>query len=161
MRRLLLRFLGVLAAGVLVCWRATLRVRVEDDPRPGLRAAGRRYVYAILHAQQLSFILLSDDVPILAMVSASRDGDWLVPTAACAGSSPCGARRGRGERTRAVVQRWPSWPMGFAKACPRSSQSTGRVGRAAASTGASLTLRGRPTPASWWRACFFPRTASS
>jgi len=79
MRRLLLRFLGVLAAGVLVCWRATLRVRVEDDPRPGLRAAGRRYVYAILHAQQLSFILLSDDVPILAMVSASRDGDWLVP----------------------------------------------------------------------------------
>jgi len=30
MRRLLLRFLGVLAAGVLVCWRATLRVRVEE-----------------------------------------------------------------------------------------------------------------------------------
>jgi lysophospholipid acyltransferase (LPLAT)-like uncharacterized protein len=79
MRRLLLRVLGVLAACVLVCWRATLRSRVEDDPRPGLRAAGRRYVYAILHAQQLSFILLSDDVPILAMVSASQDGDWLVP----------------------------------------------------------------------------------
>jgi lysophospholipid acyltransferase (LPLAT)-like uncharacterized protein len=56
-----------------------MRVRVEGDPRPGLRAAGRRYVYAILHAQQLSFILLSDDVPILAMVSASEDGDWLVP----------------------------------------------------------------------------------
>jgi lysophospholipid acyltransferase (LPLAT)-like uncharacterized protein len=79
MLSLLLRFLGVLAACVLVCWRATLRVRVEGDPRPGLRAGGRRYVYAILHAQQLSFILLSDDVPILAMVSASRDGDWLVP----------------------------------------------------------------------------------
>ena len=57
MRRLLVRLLGVLAAGVLVCWRATLRVRVENDPRLGLRAAGRRYVYAILHAQQLSFIL--------------------------------------------------------------------------------------------------------
>ena len=79
MRRLLPRFLGVLAACVLVCWRATLRMRVENDPRPGLRADGRRYVYAILHAQQLSFILLSDDVPILAMVSASTDGDWLVP----------------------------------------------------------------------------------
>lgn len=79
MRRLLPRLLGVLAACALVCWRATLRIRVEGDPRPGLRAAGRRYVYAILHAQQLSFILLSDDVPILAMVSASRDGDWLVP----------------------------------------------------------------------------------
>jgi len=79
MSRLLLRLLGVIAAFALVCWRATLRIRVEEDPRPALRAARRRYVYAILHAQQLSFILLSDDVPILAMVSASRDGDWLVP----------------------------------------------------------------------------------
>src|SRR5437879_3869515 len=79
MRRLLNQVLGIVAAGVLVCWRATLRIRIERDPRPGLRAEGRRYIYAILHAQQLSFILLSDDVPILAMVSASRDGDWLVP----------------------------------------------------------------------------------
>jgi hypothetical protein len=79
MRRLLLRLAALLGACLLVCWRATLRIRVKDDPRPGLRAAGRRYVYAILHAQQLSFILLSDDVPILAMVSASADGDWLVP----------------------------------------------------------------------------------
>ena len=79
MRRLLFRLLGVVAACVLVGWRATLRIRVEDDPRPALRAAGRRYVYAILHSQQLSFILLSDDVPIAAMISASTDGDWLVP----------------------------------------------------------------------------------
>lgn len=79
MCRVLGGIVGLLAACVLVCWRATLRIRVEGDPRPGLRAAGRRYIYAILHAQQLSFILLSDDVPILAMVSASRDGDWLVP----------------------------------------------------------------------------------
>jgi len=78
-RGVLLRLVALLSAGVLVCWRATLRIRVEGDPRPGLRAARRRYVYAILHAQQLSFILLSDDVPILAMVSASTDGDWLVP----------------------------------------------------------------------------------
>ena len=79
LRYLLPRLLGLLAAGVLVGWRATLRIRLEGDPRPGLRAAKRRYVYAILHAQQLSFILLSDDVPILAMVSASTDGEWLVP----------------------------------------------------------------------------------
>ena len=85
MRGLLLRLLGLVAAWLMVCWRATLRFRVEGDPRPKLRAAGRRYVYAILHAQQLSFILLSDDVPILAMVSASRDGEWLV--------SLCRARR--------------------------------------------------------------------
>lgn len=79
MRHLVPRFLGLLAALALVCWRALLRIRVVDDPRPALKAAGRPYVYAILHAHQLSFILLSDDVPILAMVSASRDGDWLVP----------------------------------------------------------------------------------
>ena len=85
MRRLLFRLLGLLAAWLMVCWRATLRFRVEGDPRPQLRAAGRRYVYAVLHAQQLSFILLSDDVPILAMVSASTDGEWLV--------SLCRARR--------------------------------------------------------------------
>jgi lysophospholipid acyltransferase (LPLAT)-like uncharacterized protein len=78
-RSLLPRLLGLFAALILVCWRALLRIRVVDDPRPALRAAGRRYVYAILHAHQLSFILLSDDVPILAMVSASSDGDWLVP----------------------------------------------------------------------------------
>jgi len=78
MSGLLLRLLGFIAACLMACWRATLRFRVEGDPRPALRAAGRRYVYAILHAQQLSFILLSDDVPILAMVSASKDGEWLV-----------------------------------------------------------------------------------
>jgi lysophospholipid acyltransferase (LPLAT)-like uncharacterized protein len=100
MRRLLLRFilrfLGLLAACVLVCWRATLRIRVENDPRPGLRAAGRRYVYAILHAQQLSFILLSDDVPILAMVSASTDGDWLVPLCRVRGIVPVRGSTGSG-----------------------------------------------------------------
>lgn len=81
---ILARVTGLLAGILLLCWRATLRFRIVDDPRPSLRAAGRRYVYAILHAQQLSFILLSDDVPILAMVSASSDGDWLV--------GPCHAR---------------------------------------------------------------------
>ena len=53
------RLLGLFAALVLVCWRTLLRIRVVDDPRPALKAAGRRYVYAILHAHQLSFILLS------------------------------------------------------------------------------------------------------
>jgi hypothetical protein len=75
---LIFGLLGLIAAFLMACWRATLRFRVEGDPRPQLRAAHRRYVYAILHAQQLSFILLSDDVPIMAMVSASRDGEWLV-----------------------------------------------------------------------------------
>jgi hypothetical protein len=88
MRRLLLILLGVIAAGILACWRASLRFRVEGDPRPALRRAGRRYVYAILHAQQLNFILLSDDIPIQAMVSASRDGEWLVSLCRARGIIP-------------------------------------------------------------------------
>ena len=97
-RWLLPRLLGALAACLLVGWRLTVRIRIEGDPRPALRASGRRYVYAILHAQQLSFILLSDDVPIQAMVSASTDGDWLVPLCRARSIIPIrGSTRTRGE----------------------------------------------------------------
>jgi len=84
-----------LAAWLVACWRLTLRRRVEGDPRPHLRATGRRYVYAILHAQQLNFILLSDDIPILAMVSASTDGEWLVPLCRARGIIPVRGSSGR------------------------------------------------------------------
>src|SRR5512143_1801453 len=106
MRRLLLSALGVLSAWLLACWRATLRFRVDGDPRPALRHAGRRYVYAILHAQQLSFILLSDDVPIQAMVSASRDGEWLVSLCRARGIVPVRgstARNGADKGGRAAL----------------------------------------------------------
>src|SRR4029077_16339305 len=88
MSGLLLRLLGFVGACLMACWRASLRFRVEGDPRPALRRAGRRYVYAILHAQQLNFILLSDDIPIQAMVSASRDGEWLVSLCRARGIVP-------------------------------------------------------------------------
>ena len=91
------RLLGVFGALLLLVWRSLLRIRVVEDPRPALRAAGRRYVYAILHAQQLNFILLSDDTPIAAMVSASRDGDTLVPLCKIRGVVPVrGSTRKRG-----------------------------------------------------------------
>jgi lysophospholipid acyltransferase (LPLAT)-like uncharacterized protein len=95
--------LGLIAALLVAGWRATLRVRVEDDPRPGLRAAGRRYVYAILHAQQLSFILLSDDLPIVAMVSGSSDGDWLVPLCRARRIIPARGSTGEGKGGRAAL----------------------------------------------------------
>ena len=79
-RRLMFRCLGWVGALLLVVWRFTLRIRIDaNDPRPALKASGRNYVYAILHSQQLNFVLLSDDRPVAAMVSASRDGDALVP----------------------------------------------------------------------------------
>ena len=64
---------------------------VRDDPRPALRAAGRPYVYAILHAHQVAAVLINDDPGIAAMVSQSRDGDLLVPSLRVTG---VGAMRG-------------------------------------------------------------------
>ena len=98
MRRLLFSLAGWLGAVLLVTWRLTLRIRTVDDPRPALRETGRPYVYAILHAQQMSFILFSDDRPVAAMVSASKDGDALVPLCRVRGVVPVrGSSRKRGK----------------------------------------------------------------
>jgi lysophospholipid acyltransferase (LPLAT)-like uncharacterized protein len=64
---------------------------VRDDPRPALRAAGRPYIYAILHAHQVAAVLINDDPGIAAMVSQSKDGDLLVPSLRVTG---VGAMRG-------------------------------------------------------------------
>ncbi len=85
MRRLLIFILGWCGAFYIVLLRLTLRLRAVNDPRPQLKAEGKTYVYAILHSQQLNFVLFSDDVPIAAMVSGSKDGDVLVP--------PCRVRK--------------------------------------------------------------------
>jgi hypothetical protein len=71
---------GWLLALLVLLWRASCRRVVRDDPRPALRAAGRPYVYALLHAHQVGAVLVNDDPGIAAMVSASKDGDLLVPS---------------------------------------------------------------------------------
>ena len=60
-------------------WRATCRIRIENDPRPALRAAGKPYVMALLHAHQIAAIMCHDEHDLAAMVSRSGDGDLLVP----------------------------------------------------------------------------------
>ncbi len=74
--RLAAAWLGAL---LLLVWRLTCRYRVEDDPRPALRAAGRPYAYALLHAHQLAAVFVNDERRMAAMVSRSGDGDLLVP----------------------------------------------------------------------------------
>src|SRR5262245_50209661 len=78
--RLLHAILGWLAALVLLAWRLTCRYRVENDPRPALRAGGRPYVYALLHAHQVAAVFCNDERRMAAMVSRSLDGDLLVPS---------------------------------------------------------------------------------
>jgi lysophospholipid acyltransferase (LPLAT)-like uncharacterized protein len=52
---------------------------MHNDPRPELRRAGRRYVYAILHAHQLMAVFCRDPGTGV-MVSRSSDGEAIVPT---------------------------------------------------------------------------------
>jgi lysophospholipid acyltransferase (LPLAT)-like uncharacterized protein len=63
----------------VLLWRVSCRAAVRDDPRPALRAAGRPYIYAILHAHQVAAVLINDDPGIAAMLSRSTDGDLLAP----------------------------------------------------------------------------------
>ena len=63
----------------LLLWRLTCRYRVENDPRPELRRAGRPYAYALLHAHQISALFANDEARMAAMVSRSADGDILAP----------------------------------------------------------------------------------
>lgn len=70
---------GWMAALVVLVFRLTSRRRVIADPRPALRAAGRGYIYALLHAHQLSALVVNDDHRMAAMVSQSVDGDRLAP----------------------------------------------------------------------------------
>lgn len=70
---------GWLAALLLIAWRKTCRRRIINDPRPTLRAQQRPYVYALLHAHQIGAVMVNDEKCLAAMVSASADGDLLVP----------------------------------------------------------------------------------
>jgi lysophospholipid acyltransferase (LPLAT)-like uncharacterized protein len=79
MRRAFRYLTGWAAALLVLLWRLTSRRRVIDDPRPPLRAQGRGYIYALLHAHQISALVVNDDRRMAAMVSRSADGDRLVP----------------------------------------------------------------------------------
>lgn len=80
MSRLLRKLAGWLIAVIAALLRLTCRYRMVDDPRPALRAEGRRYVFAALHAQQAAAAFINDEKKLTAMVSRSGDGDLLVPS---------------------------------------------------------------------------------
>lgn len=62
----------VIALGMVIL-RWTCRIRMHNDPRATLKAAGIPYVYSVLHAQQLGAATCGDR-GTAAMVSQSRDG---------------------------------------------------------------------------------------
>lgn len=91
--------------------RRSCRVVRIDDPRPGLRQSGRPYVLALLHAHQVSALVVGDEPQLAAMLSRSRDGDLLAPSLRRAGVAPVrgssrSAQRDKGGASalRALVQ---------------------------------------------------------
>jgi lysophospholipid acyltransferase (LPLAT)-like uncharacterized protein len=74
------RLLGWPGGLLVLVWRLTCRYRVFDDPRPAIRASGRAYIYALLHAHQLAGVFVNDDHRMAAMLSRSADGDLLAPS---------------------------------------------------------------------------------
>jgi lysophospholipid acyltransferase (LPLAT)-like uncharacterized protein len=78
--KLVKQFFGWMLALVLLVWRLFCRLVVINDPRPALRRAGRPYIYALLHAHQVSAVFINDDRLMSAMVSRSDDGELLVPS---------------------------------------------------------------------------------
>ncbi|EAQ81001.1 lysophospholipid acyltransferase family protein [Blastopirellula marina] len=86
-----------LAAIVVLLLRWTCRVRLHNDPRPALRAAGVPYVYSVLHAHQVA-AAMGGEAGTAAMVSQSLDGELIVPTLRMMGVTPIrGSNRTRGQ----------------------------------------------------------------
>jgi lysophospholipid acyltransferase (LPLAT)-like uncharacterized protein len=83
-------WIGWLAGLVLVVWRRSCRYRVIGDQRPRLRAEGTPYIYALLHAHQISAVFVNDEERgrLAAMVYRSADGDLLVPSLKLRGVIP-------------------------------------------------------------------------
>jgi len=77
MRPLLAIQAWLLALAMMILW-ATCRVRVHNDPRKKLKAAGIPYAFSILHAHQVS-AAINREPGTAAMVSQSDDGALLVP----------------------------------------------------------------------------------
>ena len=66
-----------IAMAVLIL-RACCRIRLHNDPRPGLRASSRAYIYSVLHSHQIATVI-QGETGTGAMVSRSDDGELLIP----------------------------------------------------------------------------------
>jgi len=69
---------GWLIALAVFILRACCRIRLHNDPRPGLRAKSQSYTYSVLHSHQIAAVIHGER-GTGAMVSRSDDGELLVP----------------------------------------------------------------------------------
>jgi lysophospholipid acyltransferase (LPLAT)-like uncharacterized protein len=92
--KLIVKLASWAIAAATLALRLTWRLRLQDDPRPALRAAGRPYVYALLHAHQLASTIDSEP-GTAAMVSRSQDGELIVGTLKALGIVPIRGSSGK------------------------------------------------------------------
>lgn len=87
---------GWFFALAMLTLRWTCRVKIHGDPRAALNAAGVPYAFSILHAHQVA-AAINRERGTAAMVSASKDGELLMPGFHALGIKPVrGSSRGRG-----------------------------------------------------------------
>lgn len=146
----LVRYAIAFLCGLLVLvWRLTCRsVFHQPDPRPRWRAAGRGYTIVLLHAHQLAAILANDERRMVAMVSRSADGDFLVPPLrlrrvwTVRGSSRTGRKDKRGGQALHGLMRKleQGWVGLIAADGPRGPRNVIRLGaaKAAQATGTPI-----------------------
>lgn len=96
-RRQKSKLISYAAAAAIFVLRLTCRIRLHGDPRPSLRDRKQRYVYAVLHAHQVSAII-DGERGTGAMVSQSGDGEIIVPALKIRGIIPVRGSGGRGQR---------------------------------------------------------------
>lgn len=106
MKRLLLRLVGWLIGIAVFILRMTCRIRVHDDPRPALTAAGTGHVFAMLHAHQVG-ASMGAERGTGAMVSRSADGEIIIPALRVGGHIPIrgssGSRKGGATALQALM----------------------------------------------------------
>ena len=86
-----------IALAILVL-RWTCRIRLHRDPRAKLRREGKPYIYAVMHAHQVSAVIDAER-GTGAMVSRSLDGQLIVPALKIRGAIPIRGSGGRGQRS--------------------------------------------------------------
>jgi lysophospholipid acyltransferase (LPLAT)-like uncharacterized protein len=89
---------GFIALGMLIL-RLTCRVRLHSDPRPQLRSEGARYIYSVLHANQIAAATCRER-GTAAMVSQSKDGDFVAMGLRLAGIKTIRGSSRRGDQDK-------------------------------------------------------------
>lgn len=135
--------LGI-ALGMLIL-RATCRVRLHNDPRPQLRVDDAHYVYSVLHAHQIAAATCREP-GTAAMVSQSRDGDYVAMGLRVPASKRSAALAAAAARKKAASQPSAISSNTSAAARPPISPSTARADHAAVSIKASRSYLSGPAP---------------